>query len=151
MNICFFLVPKKDVVYLPFESTMRQALEKMEFHRYAAIPIVDNQGKYSGTITEGDLLWKLKNTPGLTFEDTKKICLKEIPRRIVNTPVRIDAKMGDLLSLAVDQNYVPIVDDNDIFIGIIRRREIIDYCTKLLESRNEGTTQLLWSTERHQW
>lgn len=135
MNIAFFLVPKRDVVYLPLESTMRQALEKMEYHRYSAVPIIDHEGKYTGTITEGDLLWKLKNTPGLTFEGTKNIYLKDIPRRMVNTPVRIDAKMVDLLTLAIDQNYVPIVDDNDIFIGIIRRREIIEYCVKLLEER----------------
>ncbi|MGI5875278.1 MAG: CBS domain-containing protein [Dethiobacteria bacterium] len=146
MNIAFFLVPKKDVVYLPFESTMRQALEKMEYHRYSAIPIVDNEGKYAGTITEGDLLWKLKNTSGLTFEETKNICLKDIPRRIVNTPVRIDAKMKDLLTLAIDQNYVPIVDDNNIFIGIIRRREIIDYCTRLIEKRDERV-KFPWSAE----
>ncbi|QJW46814.1 CBS domain-containing protein [bacterium BFN5] len=73
MNITFFLIPKSEVVYLPLHSTMRQALEKMEYHRYAAIPLIDEQGKYAGTITEGDLLWKMKNTPGLTFAGTERL------------------------------------------------------------------------------
>jgi len=111
---------------------MRQALEKMEYHRYTAIPLIDESGKYAGTLTEGDLLWKMKNTPGLTFEGTEKIYLSEVPRRITNNPVRIGAEIEDLLSLAIVQNFVPVVDDNDIFIGIIRRREIMEYYGKML-------------------
>ena len=127
MNIAFFLIAKKDTVYLPFHSTMRQALEKMEFHHYTAIPLVDDEGKYAGTLTEGDLLWKMKNTPSLTFADTGHIWLKDIPRRMVNTPIHINEEMENLLSLAIMQNFIPVIDDNDVFCGIIRRREIIEY------------------------
>jgi len=65
VNIAFFLLPKNDTVYLSIECTMRQAMEKMEHHSYSALPVIDKEGKYIGTITEGDLLWKLKNSPGL--------------------------------------------------------------------------------------
>lgn len=134
MNVAFFLIPKKEVVYLSLKSTMRQAMERMEYHRYTAVPLIDQDGKYAGTITEGDLLWMLKNTPGLTFESTEKILLKDIPRRVENEPVRIDARIEDLFSLAVTQNFVPVVDDNGTFIGIIRRREILGYLAKQLGS-----------------
>lgn len=127
MNIAFFLIPKSEVVYLPVHSTMRQALEKMEYHRYTAVPLVDEQGKYAGTITEGDLLWKMKNTAGLTFADTERVMLREIPLRMINNPVQVSAEMEGLLCLAVVQNFIPVVDDSGIFIGIIRRREIIEY------------------------
>ena len=131
MNVAFFLVPKKDVVYLPFNATMRQALEKMERYRYTAIPLIDGDGRYMGTITEGDLLWKMKNTPGLDFTGTEKVRLTDVPRRVQNSPVRIDAEMEDLLPLAVGQNFVPVVDDEGIFIGIVRRRELIEYLAEL--------------------
>lgn len=127
MNIAFFLTPKKDVIYEKENSTMRQVLEKMEHHRYTAIPIIDSKGRYVGTITEGDLLWKLKNTEGLDFKNTEKVKLKDIPRRMKNTPVNIQADIEDLMSLAINQNFVPVVDDNGIFIGIIKRSEIINY------------------------
>jgi len=130
MNIAFFLVPKREVIYMPKNSTMRQALEKMEYHRYTAVPLIDEQGKYAGTITEGDLLWKMKNTPGLTFIDTEQVMIKDIPLRMSNTTVRVNTEMEGLLSLAIVQNFVPVVDDSDIFIGIIRRREIIEYYAK---------------------
>jgi CBS domain-containing protein len=130
MNIAFFLIPKKEIVFLSDDSTMRQALERMEYHQYTAVPVLNNEGKYVGTITEGDLLWKLKNTTGLTFDTTHKVPLKDIPQRIKNETVRIDAQIEDLVSLAVFQNFVPVIDDNGVFVGIIRRREIIDYCLK---------------------
>jgi CBS domain-containing protein len=131
LNIAFFLIPKKEVVFLSNKSTMRQALEKMGYYRYTAIPLIDSQGRYAGTLTEGDLLWKLINTPGLNFEGTEKVLLTEVPQRINNTPVRIGAQIEDLLSLAITQNFIPVVDDGDIFIGLIRRREIIEYYTNL--------------------
>ncbi len=136
MNIAFFLLPKKDVVCLTLHCTMRQALERMEYHRYTAVPLIDEQGRYVGTVTEGDLLWKLKNSPGLNLEGTEKIVLKDIPHQVHNTPVRIDSQMEDLLSLAIGQNFVPVVDDNDVFIGIVRRSEIIEYCARLLQENN---------------
>ena len=127
MNIAFFLLPKKEVVCLPLKCSMRQALEKMEYHRYTAVPIVDEFGKYVGTLTEGDLLWKMKNTPGLDFAGTEKVRLTEIARRSDHAPVHINAEMEDLLSLAATQNFVPVVDDEGTFIGIIRRSQIIEY------------------------
>lgn len=127
VNISFFLVPKREIAYLPLYCTMRQALESMEHHGYTAVPIIDNENKYVGTLTEGDLLWKYKNTPGLTLKETERIMLKDIPRRVNNKPVQIYASMDDLLALVIDQNFVPVVDDSDVFIGIVRRREIIEY------------------------
>ncbi|AGA69731.1 CBS domain-containing protein [Desulfitobacterium dichloroeliminans LMG P-21439] len=132
MNVAFFLIPKQDVIYLKINSTMRQAIEKMEFHRYSAIPLIDEQGCYQGTITEGDLLWKLKNTPGLEFHNTHTIRLTEVEQHIQNHPVSINARMEDLISRAVEQNFIPVVDDQQIFIGLVRRREILEFCSKAL-------------------
>lgn len=127
MNIAFFLIPKKEVVYLNVSSNMRQALEKMEYHRYTAIPLIDSDGKYVGTLTEGDLLWKLKGMSDLTLAATDHVKVKEIPLKVTNQPVKINSEIEDLLSLAIVQNFIPVVDDHGIFIGIIRRREIIEH------------------------
>ncbi len=134
MNIAFFLLPKKDVIYLNINSTMRQALERMKYHRYTSVPIIDNDGKYVGVLTEGDLLWKMKNTPGLTFMNTQRISLSEIERHTFNNPVNVDAQMEDLFAYAAEQNFVSVVDDNGIFIGIVRRSEIIRYCLDIINS-----------------
>ena len=136
MNIAFFLLPKKDVVYLSPETTMRQAMERMERHRYTAVPLVTEDGRYYGTVTEGDLLWKLKNTPGFCLQDTEKILLKDIPQYVKNQWVKINTEIEDLISLAAKQSFVPVVDDQEIFIGIVRRREIIEYCLQFFKSKD---------------
>jgi CBS domain-containing protein len=131
MKIAFFLTPKEKVTYLSLDSTMAQALKIMESNRFTAVPLIDGKGKYAGTLTEGDLLWKMKNTPDLTFNDTSKIILQDVPRQVLNTPVRVHAEMEDLFSLAIHQNFVPVVDDNENFIGIIKRSDIIGHFAKL--------------------
>lgn len=129
MNIAFFLLPKLDVIHLTLQTTLRQTLEKMEYHRYTAVPILNEDGTYVGTVTEGDLLWFFKNNKDFTFENANRHTLAEIPLNKNNQPVRIDANMDDLISLAKVQNFVPVVDDMDKFIGIVRRSDVIEYCS----------------------
>ena len=93
MNIAFFLTPKNEVVFENQDVTMRQVMEKMEHHGYTAIPLIDKDGKYVGTLTEGDLLWKLKNTPDLNFKNTQSVKVKDIPRRIKHKSVSITSNI----------------------------------------------------------
>lgn len=132
MNIAFFLTPKSQTVYETINATMKQVLEKMEYHRYTSIPLVDGEGRYVGAITEGDLLWKLKNTFGLTIDNTNKVSIRDVDRNTHSEAVSIDANIEDLITLAKNQNFVPVVDDEGIFIGIIKRSDIINYCADLL-------------------
>lgn len=133
MNIAFFLTPKNEVVCENQEATMRQVMEKMEHHGYTAIPLIDKEGKYVGTLTEGDLLWKLKNTPDLNFKNTESVKVKDIQRRINHKSVSITSNIESLISLAINQNFVPVTDDNGTFIGIIKRSDIINYCFNEME------------------
>ncbi len=68
MNLLFFLTPKTEVAFLYDDFTLRQAIEKMEYHRYSAIPILNRKGEYVGTITEGDILWAIKRYHNLTLQ-----------------------------------------------------------------------------------
>ncbi|OZB95032.1 CBS domain-containing protein [Paenibacillus sp. XY044] len=129
MEISDFLFPKDKVAYIHSSSNMQEAMDKLEQSQYSAIPVIDDEGKYAGTLAEGDLLWKLKNTPGLSFQNLDTVQVHEIKRRIKNECVSINAHLEDMLELAADQNFVPVVDDDQIFIGIIRRKVIIEYYT----------------------
>jgi CBS domain-containing protein len=128
MKIAFFLLPKIEVVCLTPHFTLRQTLEKMEYHRYTAVPILNDNGSYLGTVTEGDLLWFFKNNEELSFENAHRYTLAEVTLRISNQTVRIDSNMEDLIRIAKVQNFVPVIDDMDKFIGIVRRSDIIEYC-----------------------
>ena len=83
MNILFFLTPKVDVAYIYDTFSLRQVLEKMEYHKYSCIPVINEKGKY--------------------------------------------VDMEDLLDKAMRQNFVPVIDDQKNFIGIVTRRDIMQY------------------------
>ncbi|KOO46141.1 CBS domain-containing protein [Priestia koreensis] len=137
MNVAFFLIPKIEVVTVNIHSSMRQALEKMEYHRYAAVPLIDNEGKYVGTLTEGDILWKIKSLENFNMFELEDIPISDVARRQDNKPISINDEMTSIISQAAEQNFVPVVDDNGVFIGIIRRREIIElYASELLQKQN---------------
>ena len=130
MNVLFFITPKSEVAYLYEDYSLRQALEKMEHYRYSAIPIIDRNGCYIGTMTEGDFLWYIKDHNVIDLKETEKIPLKSIKRRWHNEPVNVDCEIEDLILTSMKQNFVPVVDDNKIFIGIITRKDIMQYCYK---------------------
>ena len=138
MNILFFLTPKNEVAYVENDDTLRQVLEKIEYYKYSAMPVIDRSGHYVGTITEGDLLTKIKEEYTLNIRDAENIPLKTIRRRMDYQPVRAHAVMEDLIDKAINQNFVPVVDDNNIFVGIVTRRAIIQYLFNK-EKHNENS------------
>lgn len=127
MNILFFLTPKSDVAFIYEDETLRQALEKMEHHKFAAVPLISRKGRYIGTITEGDLLWGIKNKFNLNLKEAEHIPVTCIDRRADNRPVFADSDMEDLIDKALNQNFVPVMDDQKNFIGIITRKDILKY------------------------
>lgn len=132
MNIAFFLTPKSSVAYLYDDYSFRQGLEKMKHHGYTAIPVITRDGKYISTVSEGDFLWKIvrddnDDINNITIKDTEKMSIADIVSNDKNPPVRITATIEELLTKSMNQNFIPVIDDADSFIGIVTRKDIIKY------------------------
>ena len=132
MNILFFMTPKSEVAFIENTFTLRQILDMMVFLRYSAIPILSGNGEYVGTITEGDILWFCKKAGLNHLSESEDIHLSDIPKKFEYASVSINSNMEDLIARAMAQNFVPVVDDHNKFIGIVTRKEIIGYCYKKL-------------------
>ena len=130
MNILFYLVPKSEVMYLYDDYSLRQAMEKMEYHKYSAVPIINRAGNYVGTLTEGDILWELKDRKLSNLHEAEEIMLRHTNSKRDNEPVNVNCNIEDLVMTSMNQNFVPVIDDNGIFIGIVTRKSIIEYCYK---------------------
>lgn len=126
-NVLFFITPKSQTTYLTSDFSIRQALEKIKYHRYTSVPIIDKFGKYVGTITEGDLLWFIIENNILDIKKLEEIKLSEVKRNRDNFAVNVSSKVSDLFNIITNQNFVPIVDDSNVFIGIITRKSVIKY------------------------
>lgn len=128
MNVLFFLTPKSEVAHLHDDWTLRQGIEKLERSGYTALPLIDRQGRYIGTISEGDILRILKKRYDMNLRSAENISILSVERKVDIHPVSIDATMEDLVRMAMNQNFVPVIDDNRIFIGIVTRKDIIRFC-----------------------
>lgn len=128
MNILFYLVPKSELVYIYDDYSVRQTMEKLEFHRYTSVPMINRKGQYVGSLTEGDLLWGLKNRGISDWKETENLSVKQLKRCRDNEPININCKMEDLVMTSMNQNFIPVIDDNRTFIGIVTRKSIISYC-----------------------
>lgn len=127
MNIAYFITPKNEIVTLKSNMSIRQALEKMSYHKYSAVPVLNKLGQYQFTLSEGDILWHLKDKKDLAFETTEKVPISLITRHRETEPVSINATIESLIDCSLNQSFVPVVDDQHIFIGIIKRSDILNY------------------------
>lgn len=101
MNILFFLSPKQDLMYVYDDFTLRQTLEKWENNRYASIPVLNRQGKYVGTLTEGDILWGLKKFHGLDLEAAEDVPISAFPHKRDYKAVTVTTSMDQLIEAAM--------------------------------------------------
>ena len=62
------------------------------------------------------------------LQEMEEIRIKSLPRKRDNEPVNINCNIDDLIMTSMNQNFVPVIDDNRIFIGIVTRKSIIGYC-----------------------
>jgi predicted transcriptional regulator len=133
MNVAFFLIPKSHVAYLTEGSSFRQGMEKLRHYGYTAIPVVGKDGRYLGSVSEGDFLWNVMSLGSIEPCDLEDACIDQIvsdrtPPVGVNTPVE------ELMDRLLDQNFVPVVDDRYMFVGIVTRRSVMAY---LMDRRAE--------------
>lgn len=141
MNILFFLTPKEEVAHVDEDDTLRQVVEKVEHHGYSAIPLLARDGKYIGTITEGDLLWEMREKDFPDLHRMEKIRITDLKRHRDNEPVKISESMENLFEKITNQNFVPVVDDKGVFIGIVTRKDVLLYLAGKLKSMEEGMEQ----------
>ena len=127
MNILRFLVPKSLVEYIPSDATVRQAYEKMRYHSYVAIPVLDDEGMYVGTLRKDDVYRYFTDRGAADFKSAEKDRIKESLDVSYSRPLYHNSKIEDMIEGVREHNFVPVVDDRGCFIGIILRRDVLDF------------------------
>ena len=125
-----FLTPKNETMTIPFNSTVRQVIERMDYHKFTIVPLLDDSGHYIGTISEGDILRFIKNEKKFDMEAAQDCHISQIERYRSYGAVKIDTSLETLRDTLLNQNFVPVIDDRDMFIGIIKRKSVMEYFFK---------------------
>jgi len=130
MNVAFFLLPKSKVSYLYDDNTVRQGLEMIQRYGYTAVPVITRSGEYVGIVSEGDFLRNILCIGSVDMYEMESVRISSVVSRKRADAVNANVGMDDILEKAVSQNFIPVVDDRNVFMGIITRQSVIKYLMK---------------------
>jgi CBS domain-containing protein len=129
-----------DVLTVRPSTQLKEAAALLAEHRISGLPVVDDQGRVLGVLSEGDILYKetgAKDKPGL------------IDRLLSVPPIGLDLKLAaktvgeamsapaltigprrpvtEAASVMIDEgvNRLPVIDDEERLIGIITRADLV--------------------------
>ena len=138
MNILRFLVPKSLVAYATDDSTVRQAFEKMRFHRYVTIPVINGEGEYVGTLRNEDIFRYFLDNNDFDYKKAERDSVNAIIDQSYTKPLLHNASVAELIEMVKEHNSVPVVDDRGCFIGIILRRDVLNFLSECYEKSREN-------------
>lgn len=138
MNILRFLVPKSLVEYISDDATVRQAYEKMRYHSYVAIPVLDDEGIYLGTLRKDDIYRYFFDRGEIDFRSAEKDGIKDLLDTEYSKPLYHTSSIEDMMERVMEHNFVPVVDDRGCFIGIVLRRDVLEFLFKSYKSSNDN-------------
>ena len=138
MNILRFLVPKSLVAYATDDSTVRQAFEKMRFHRYVTIPVINGEGEYVGTLRNEDVFRYFLDNNDFDYKKAERDSVNAIIDRSYAKPLLHNASVRELIEMVKEHNSVPVVDDRGCFIGIILRRDVLNFLSECYEKSRDN-------------
>ena len=137
MNIIKLLKPKAVIDYVYDDCTVRQAIEKMRAHGFTAIPVINRNGEYVKTLAEGDFFYFMLDNNIFDVRDLEHHAISDIPRRVRSEAVSVTETVEKLVLLAMNQNFVPVIDDRKVFIGIVTRSDILQYCHSAINESSD--------------
>ena len=131
INVLLLLTPKNELAYIDDGMSIRQTLEKMKAHSYTQIPVISKEkGEYVGTISEGDLLWFIEEKQEYELKTLQSTNITRILRKDFHPAIKVDADFEEVIAMITKQNFVPVVDDRNILMGIVTRARVIEELMK---------------------
>lgn len=118
--------PAKRVEFIYSDITIAEAVKKMERCHYTMIPVIErNSARYLYSVSSSDILHRL--VTATDFAQAMKDPLSTVRIERMTLSCNEDVEVEELFDIAVNQNYIPLVDGNGAFRGILTRRGILAY------------------------
>lgn len=140
MNVFSFMIPKSLVVYITCDSTVRQAIEKMKYHRYVAVPVLDSEGVYVGTLRNDDIFRYFRDTGSFDYRAAERDLVTSIIDPSYAKPLYHSATIDQMIESVSEHNFVSVVDDRGCFIGMILRRDVLNFLSEHYKKTADSVT-----------
>lgn len=133
-----FLIPGENVANVMCLNPLSHALLVLSQVKYSKIPVLDKGDRFVGLISLSDIVDKTFDLQSIDFDKLSTFTVAGVME--VNVPmVGENWELEDVLHLLVDAPFLPVVDNNNRFKGIITRKELlkaINHMAHELERKN---------------
>lgn len=119
-----FLLPADNVATVLYNHPLTHALLVLSKVGYSKIPVLDSQDHLVGLISLSNVVEKMMDLTGFNMENLEGLTVADVMEVNVSC-IQVTDELEDMLHLLVDQAFLPLVDDDKCFLGIITRKEIL--------------------------
>ena len=120
------IVPKKDVMIVRSKWNLEQALSKLMESGWSSVPVLNDNNKVEGIISKTLILEHARLETVPYYHDFQRKFVSESMRKDVPT-LSEDTLLRYGIELLVDWPYLPVINQNKIFSGILTRRSVLEY------------------------
>ncbi|MCI1893752.1 MAG: CBS domain-containing protein [Lactobacillus sp.] len=123
-NRSHFLIPGDMIASVSEDNSLRHAFLVLTKVRYAKIPVLDNQDHFKGLISLPQITDKMLGLDDITAAPLDQYCVKDVMETGVVT-IDDPYDIEEVLHALVDSAFLPVVQKDGTFTGIVTRREVM--------------------------
>ncbi|MDK8391748.1 cyclic-di-AMP-binding protein CbpB [Lactobacillus gasseri] len=137
-----FIIPASRIAFVEDENPLYHAFLILTKMKYTKIPVLDKNQKVVGLISLAMITDKMLTPDNIVIEPLSDLKVKDVMQTDFETINFAHTNLETQLHLLVDNPFVPVVNDNNIFQGLLTRREWIkafNYVTHSIDDKYDIT------------
>ncbi|WEV70840.1 CBS domain-containing protein [Lactobacillus sp. ESL0785] len=138
-----FLIPATRIAFVYDDNPLYHAFLILTRVKYSKIPVLDQQNHVVGLLSLAMITDKMMKTDKISLDPLTELQVKDVMQ--VDFP-KINFAQTTLevqLHLLVDNAFLPVVNDHDVFQGLLTRREwikVFNYIAHNFDSKYKVTS-----------
>lgn len=118
------VIPAEMVATVNENNNLQHVFLVLTKIKYSKIPVLDNDNHFKGLISLSMITDQMLTNEGVDGNKLESILVKDVMQTDVHAIYERE-NLEVILRYLVDENFLPYIDEDDIFMGIITRREIL--------------------------
>ena len=118
------LINGDNVATLTDTNNLEHALLVLTNIGYSKIPVLNKEQQLVGLISLSNVVSEMFDTESINPERLAEIKVSDVMDKNVKATM-LPFNIEKILNLLVDANFIPVIDENEKFLGIVTRKEIL--------------------------
>ncbi|BAQ57957.1 cyclic-di-AMP-binding protein CbpB [Lactobacillus acetotolerans] len=120
-----FLIPASRIAFVEDDNPLYHAFLILTRVKYSKIPVLDKKSRVVGLISLAMITDKMLKTDKISIEPLDKLKVRDVMQTKFSKINFVQTTLETQLHLLIDNAFLPVVDDQDVFQGLLTRREWI--------------------------